>query len=82
MNPASKPTSNSVRRRERLTVNVPPELVEWARRAVVLTPGLTLTGLVEEALTWELERLERKLGKPFPSTKLVPRRGRPVKLKE
>ena len=82
MSPVSKPMSAPIRKRERLTVNVPPELVEWARRAVVLTPGLTLTGLVENALTLELERLERKLGKPFPTTKLAPRRGRPVSLKE
>lgn len=82
MSPALKPLCAPIRKRERLTVNVPPELVEWARRAVVLTPGLTLTGLVEQALTRELEQLERILGKPFPSTKLLPRRGRPVSLKK
>jgi hypothetical protein len=82
MSPTPKSLSFPIRKRERLTVNVPPELVEWARRAVVLTPGLTLTGLVEVALTLELERLERKLGKPFPPTKLSPRRGRPVSLQE
>ena len=80
MSPAPKPTAAPIRKRERLTVNVPPELVEWARRAVVLTPGLTLTDLVSSALTKELERLEKKLGEPFPLTKLAPRRGRPVKL--
>ena len=31
--------------KERLTVNLPPELIERARNAVYWTPGLTLAGL-------------------------------------
>ena len=68
-------------KRERFTVNLNPELINWARRAVVFTPGQSLTGLVEEALTRELERLETEKGKPFPSTTATPKKGRPVTIK-
>lgn len=68
-------------RRERFTVNLDPSLIEWARRAVVHTLGLTLSGLMEEALTRELERREKKNGEPFPTSTATPKKGRPVKLK-
>ena len=77
-----KPTEKTTQaKRERFTVNLPPELIEWARRAVVNTLGLTLTALMEEALTKELERLEKKQGKPFPTSDSTPKKGRPVKVK-
>jgi len=62
-------------------VNLNPELINWARRAVVFTPGQSLTGLVEDALTRELERLETERGEPFPSTTATPKKGRPVTIK-
>ena len=65
-------------KRERFTVNLNPELINWARRAVVFTPGQSLTGLVEDALTRELERLETERGESFPSTTATPKKGRPV----
>lgn len=68
-------------KRERFTVNLNPELINWARRAVVFTPGQSLTGLVEDALTRELERLETERGDPFPSTTATPKKGRPVTIK-
>lgn len=68
--------------RERFTVNVYPDLLEWARRAVVFTPGLTLSGLMEEALKRELERREKARGEAFPSTTETPKKGRPIKLRE
>ena len=68
-------------KRERFTVNLNPELINWARRAVVFTPGQSLTGLVEQALTRELERLEKKRGEPFPSTTATPKKGRPLTIK-
>lgn len=67
--------------RERFTVNLPPDLIEWARRAVVNTLGMTLTSLMEKALIKELERLENKNGGAFPTTTETPKKGRPVKLK-
>jgi len=69
-------------RRERFTVNLNPELINWARRAVVFTPGQSLTGLVEQALTHELERLETEKGEPFKATTATPKKGRPVTIKE
>ena len=69
------------RKRERFTVNLAPDLIEWARRAVVFTPGQSLTGLMEEALTHELERLEKKQGAPYPATTATPKKGRPITLK-
>ena len=68
-------------KRERFTVNLSPDLIEWARRAVVFTPGQSLTGLMEEALTRELERLEKKRGDAFPETTATPKKGRPLTLK-
>ncbi len=68
-------------KRQRFTVNIPPDLIEWARRAVVFTPGQSLAGLVEDALTRELERLEKKLGEPFPETTATPKKGRPITLR-
>jgi hypothetical protein len=68
-------------KRERFTVNLDPSLIEWARRAVVHTLGLTLSGLMEEALTRELVRREKKNGEAFPTSAMTPKKGRPVKLK-
>jgi hypothetical protein len=64
--------------RERFTANLPPDLIEWARRAVVYTPGLTLAALAERALSRELRAMEKDRGEPFPETITKPRRGRPV----
>lgn len=66
--------------RQRFTVNMPPSVIEWARRAVVFTPGQSLAGLVEEALTRELKRLEKERGEPFPETTATPKKGRPITL--
>jgi hypothetical protein len=67
-------------KRERFTVNLAPTLIEWARRAVVFTPGQSLSRLAEDALTRELTRLEKQRGEPFPSTTATPKKGRPVTL--
>jgi len=68
-------------KRKRFTVNMTPDLIEWARRAVVFTPGQSLCGLVEEALTRELQRLEKLRKEPFPHTTASPKKGRPIVLK-
>jgi hypothetical protein len=78
---AETPAKPAKAKRERFTVNLSPDLIEWARRAVVFTPGQSLTGLMEEALTRELERLEKKQGAPYPETTATPKKGRPVTLK-
>lgn len=50
----------------RLSAYVDHELLERAKAAAYWTPGLTLSGLVAEALRRELERLEAERGSPFP----------------
>lgn len=62
----------------RLSAMVASEVLEAARDAVYVTPGLTLAGLVEEALRRELRRLERERGEPFPPRKGELPRGRRV----
>lgn len=74
-------TEEGPAKRERFTVNLDPETIEWARRAVVHTLGLTLSGLVEEALARELSRREKQNGGPFPTSTATPKKGRPVKLR-
>jgi hypothetical protein len=67
-------------KRERFTVNIGNDVIEWARRATVFTPGMSLSGLVEEALTRELKRREKERGEAFPTTTLTPKKGRPIVL--
>jgi hypothetical protein len=73
-------------RLERIPAQVPAPLLEEARRAVYWTPGLTLSGLVTEALEEHLARLKvarRKAGEeedfpPLPSGQRI-RTGRPIR---
>jgi len=65
--------------KERLTVNLSPELVERARNAVYWTPGLTLAGLTEDALLRSLARLEKQNGGPFKARNGRLPAGRPIR---
>ena len=65
--------------KERLTVNLPPELIERAGNAVYWTPGLTLAGLREEAISKGLARLEKKNGGPFKERDGKLPTGRPIR---
>lgn len=60
----------------RLTAYVDPEVLEAAKRAAFWTPGLTLSGLAEEALCREVARLEAERGEPFPDRRGELPRGR------
>ncbi len=64
---------------ERATFQLPANLVERARDAVYWTPGATMAGLVEAALSVHLGKLEKKRGEPFPERAGALRTGRPVK---
>lgn len=65
--------------KERLTVHLPVDLIDRVKNAVYWTPGLTLAGLAEEALTAAVEKLERQRGEPFPPRKAELKGGRPLK---
>lgn len=76
-----EPEANPARpTKERVTFQLPVDLIEKARDAVYWTPGLTMANLMEEALVAQLERTEKKRGEPFPSRAgAALRTGRPVK---
>ena len=67
--------------KERITFQLPVHLIEKARDVVFFSPGLTMASLMEEALITQIEKVEKKQGKPFPSRAGVAlRTGRPVKV--
>lgn len=65
-------------KRERLSVDLPADLIDRARNAVFFTPGLSLAALVEDALLLELKRREKERGEPFPRRTAPLRPGRLV----
>ena len=66
-------------KKERLTAQLPIELIERARNAVYWTPGLTLAGLAQEALEQFLDQMENERGEPFPPRPAPLKTGRPLK---
>jgi hypothetical protein len=52
--------------KQKIAVQLPAELVEKARDAVYWTPGMTLNGLAQLALSHTLECMEALRGVPFP----------------
>jgi hypothetical protein len=66
--------------KERVTFQLPVELIEKARDVVYFTPGLTMAGLMEDALIAQLKWREKNRGQTFPSRAgAALRTGRPVK---
>ncbi len=55
------------------------DLIDRVKNAVYWTPGLTLAGLAEDALSKAVERLERERKEPFPPRKAELKGGRPLK---
>jgi hypothetical protein len=68
-------------RKQRVGLQLPPELIERARAAVYWTPGLTLNELAERALSDALYLIESLRGSPFPPRKGPLRVGRRIRLK-
>ncbi len=66
---------------ERLTAKLPVAVIERARNAVYWSPGLTLAGLTEKALTAYIDALEAERGEAFPPRQGELKLGRPIKLK-
>jgi len=66
--------------KERVTFQLPIELIEKARDVVYFTPGITMARLMEDALVAQLKLREKVRGQNFPSRAgAVLRTGRPVK---
>lgn len=62
------------------TLHIPYELVDRMRRAAFYTPGETIAAIAERAIRGEVDRLEKRNGKPFapvPGGKL--KGGRPIR---
>jgi hypothetical protein len=76
--PTPPEESPKPRRRERLTVQIDPDLINQARNSVYWTPGLTLAALTEEAIKRYLEHLETERGEAFPARKQDLKAGRPI----
>jgi hypothetical protein len=72
--PAQQSPEPKATRKERVTFQLPVELIERARDVVYWTPGATMAGLMEAALEAELGRREQ-----VPSRAGAIRTGRPVK---
>jgi len=69
----------SPRKKERLTINLPPGLIERARDVAYYSPSLTLAGVVELALEDFIARLERARSEPFPRRPGPLKPGRPLR---
>ncbi len=72
-------SESSKTEKQRVTFQLSKDVIERARNAVYWTPGLTMSGLAEEALKRELKRLEEKRGMPFSERAQELKAGRPVK---
>jgi hypothetical protein len=77
--PTESPSEPKATRKERVTFQLPVDLIERARDAVYWTPGATMAGLMGHALDVELTRREQERGQPFPLRTGGIRTGRPVK---
>ena len=65
--------------KERLTVHLSSNLIDRAKNAVYWTPGLTLSGLAEDAFSYVLKTLERENGESFKARLEELTGGRPLK---
>jgi hypothetical protein len=80
--PDEHPTPHPVPLRvpkERVTFQLPVDLIDRARNAVYWTPGATVAGLMEDALTAHLAYIEQQRGAPFPPREHALKTGRPIK---
>ena len=62
----------------RVTLRLEPQVYDRIESAVYWTPQTTLTGLMVSATMKEIDRLERKRGRPFQAARAPVKRGRPI----
>jgi hypothetical protein len=63
--------------KQRVTITMPPDLLDRLRNAVYWTPHLTLAGFIEAAVDGRLNELEKQNGEPFPTRMEELKGGRP-----
>lgn len=63
----------------RITFYLPVSTVDKAKDAVFWTPGMTLSGLTERALSKYIDEMESDRGEVFPPREAEPAKGRPAK---
>ena len=74
-----KTNTSGIEGKVRMTVLLPPALVEKIKDAVYWTPGLTLSQLAEDAFTNAIEKRERGRKEPFRPRHGKLKAGRPMK---
>lgn len=75
----TKIKQEKARSRSRHTLHLADEIMDRARNISYWTPGLSLSGLTEEAIRREVERLEKAHGGPYPKRGAELVGGRPLK---
>jgi predicted DNA binding CopG/RHH family protein len=74
-----KSSSETHKKKERITIHLPIHLIDRVKNAVYWEPGLTLTGFAEYAFEKALIEQEEKRGSAYPERKdRVLKSGRPV----
>ena len=74
-----KTNTSGIEGKVRMTVLLPPALVERIKDVVYWTPGLTLSELAEEAFTAAIKKRERARKEPFRPRHGKLKAGRPMK---
>jgi predicted DNA binding CopG/RHH family protein len=68
-----------IKKKERITIHLPVDLIDRVKNAVYWEPGLTLTGFAEYALEQALKQQIETRGEVYPERKeKALRSGRPV----
>lgn len=68
-----------VKKKERITIHLPVDLIDKVKNAVFWEPGMTLTGFAEYAFEQALKEQEEKRGAPYPERQESNlKSGRPV----
>ncbi|MEX0940637.1 MAG: hypothetical protein WDZ41_04725 [Candidatus Babeliales bacterium] len=57
------------KKKERITIHLPVDLIDQVKNVVYWEPGLTLTGFAEYAFEQALKEQEGRRGEPYPERK-------------
>ncbi len=77
--PAKPAEGMQVKKKERITIHLPVDLIDKVKNVVFWEPGLTLTAFAEYALEKALEEQVEKRGEAYPArSERTLKSGRPV----